>query len=101
VVRVIRNKDWVHFPFESEGMASRRKMDSIGDFYYDKKEILGHGAFAIVFKGWKKQVRLPSAPIIMGGPINTVLFSNTNCGYYSASNLVIIMVTAPSGPHAN
>lgn len=41
-------------------MASRRKMDSIGDFYYDKKEILGHGAFAIVFKGWKKQVSFSS-----------------------------------------
>ncbi|XP_070206130.1 serine/threonine-protein kinase unc-51-like [Littorina saxatilis] len=36
-------------------MASRRKMESVGDYYYDKKEILGHGAFAIVFKGWKKQ----------------------------------------------
>jgi hypothetical protein len=39
-------------------MAYRRKMESIGEYYYDKKDILGHGAFAIVFKGYKKQVSL-------------------------------------------
>ncbi|XP_076452282.1 serine/threonine-protein kinase unc-51-like [Babylonia areolata] len=42
-------------------MASRRKVESIGDYCYDKKEILGHGAFAIVFKGFKKQT--PSIPV--------------------------------------
>ncbi|KAL8615273.1 hypothetical protein ACOMHN_051765 [Nucella lapillus] len=36
-------------------MSSRRKVETIGDYCYDKKEILGHGAFAIVFKGFKKQ----------------------------------------------
>lgn len=31
-------------------------MDVIGDYEYNRKEILGHGAFAIVFKGRKKEV---------------------------------------------
>ncbi|PVD32973.1 hypothetical protein C0Q70_08421 [Pomacea canaliculata] len=30
-------------------------MDVIGDYEYNRKEILGHGAFAIVFKGRKKE----------------------------------------------
>lgn len=26
-------------------------MENIGDFQYDKKDLIGHGAFAVVFKG--------------------------------------------------
>lgn len=37
-------------------MTTRYKMDVIGDYEYNRKEILGHGAFAIVFKGRKKEV---------------------------------------------
>ncbi|XP_025089780.1 serine/threonine-protein kinase unc-51-like isoform X1 [Pomacea canaliculata] len=36
-------------------MTTRYKMDVIGDYEYNRKEILGHGAFAIVFKGRKKE----------------------------------------------
>lgn len=31
-------------------------MDSIGNFEYNKKDLIGHGAFAIVYKGRQKQV---------------------------------------------
>lgn len=31
-------------------------MDSIGDFEYYKKDLIGHGAFAIVYKGRHKKV---------------------------------------------
>ncbi|XP_076434612.1 serine/threonine-protein kinase unc-51-like [Babylonia areolata] len=30
-------------------------MDIVGDYQYDKKDIIGHGAFAMVFKGCRKQ----------------------------------------------
>jgi hypothetical protein len=31
-------------------------MDSIGNFEYSKKDLIGHGAFAIVYKGRYKNV---------------------------------------------
>jgi hypothetical protein len=31
-------------------------MDSIGNFEYNKKDLIGHGAFAIVYKGRQKTV---------------------------------------------
>lgn len=31
-------------------------MDSIGIYEYNKKDLIGHGAFAIVYKGRQKQV---------------------------------------------
>lgn len=31
-------------------------MDSIGNFEYNKKDLIGHGAFAIVYKGRQKSV---------------------------------------------
>ena len=46
-------------------MSGRRKLDCIGDYCYDKKDILGHGAFAIVFKGCKKHVSLFSVAFIL------------------------------------
>jgi serine/threonine-protein kinase ULK/ATG1 len=33
-------------------------MDSIGIYEYNKKDLIGHGAFAIVYKGRHKQVKL-------------------------------------------
>jgi len=30
-------------------------MDSIGDYEYSKKDLIGHGAFAIVYKGRSRQ----------------------------------------------
>lgn len=36
-------------------MTTRRKMEVIGDYEYSRHDILGHGAFAIVFKGRKKE----------------------------------------------
>lgn len=35
-------------------------MDSIGDFEYSKKDLIGHGAFAIVYKGRPKNVKINS-----------------------------------------
>jgi hypothetical protein len=32
------------------------QMDSIGNFEYNKKDLIGHGAFAIVYKGRQKAV---------------------------------------------
>ena len=32
------------------------KMDSIGNYEYNKKDLIGHGAFAIVYKGRQKTV---------------------------------------------
>jgi hypothetical protein len=33
-------------------------MDTIGNFEYNKKDLIGHGAFAIVYKGRHKAVQL-------------------------------------------
>ena len=29
----------------------------VGDFFYKKKDLIGHGAFAVVFKGRHRKVR--------------------------------------------
>lgn len=31
-------------------------MDSVGEFEYNKKDLIGHGAFAVVFKGRYREV---------------------------------------------
>ena len=31
-------------------------MESVGDYEYSKKDLIGHGAFAVVFKGRVKKV---------------------------------------------
>jgi serine/threonine-protein kinase ULK/ATG1 len=31
-------------------------MESVGDFEYNAKDLIGHGAFAVVFKGRQKKV---------------------------------------------
>jgi len=31
-------------------------MESVGDYEYSKKDLIGHGAFAVVFKGRLKKV---------------------------------------------
>ncbi len=38
-------------------------MDSIGNYEYNKKDLIGHGAFAIVYKGRQKTVNLFFLPI--------------------------------------
>ena len=38
-------------------------MDSIGNYEYNKKDLIGHGAFAIVYKGRQKTVNLIFLPI--------------------------------------
>ena len=32
-------------------------METIGEYEYSKKDLIGHGAFAVVFKGHVKKVR--------------------------------------------
>jgi hypothetical protein len=32
-------------------------METVGDFEYNPKELIGHGAFAVVFRGRHKKVR--------------------------------------------
>ena len=36
-------------------------MDSLGEYEYSSKDLIGHGAFAVVYKGKLKQVRLVAA----------------------------------------
>lgn len=36
--------------------ASGTSLETLGRYEYDSKERLGYGAFAIVFKGWMKEV---------------------------------------------
>lgn len=31
-------------------------METVGDFEFSKKDLIGHGAFAIVYKGRRKDV---------------------------------------------
>lgn len=31
-------------------------MESVGDYEYNTKDLIGHGAFAVVFKGRSKKV---------------------------------------------
>lgn len=33
----------------------------IGDYEYNSKDLIGHGAFAVVFKGRNRKVRMCSA----------------------------------------
>jgi serine/threonine-protein kinase ULK/ATG1 len=35
-------------------------MDCVGDFEYSSKDLIGHGAFAVVFKGRHRKVRKPT-----------------------------------------
>lgn len=32
-------------------------MESVGEFEYNAKDLIGHGAFAVVFKGRHKKVK--------------------------------------------
>jgi len=32
--------------------------ESVGDYEYNSKDLIGHGAFAVVFKGRNKKVRI-------------------------------------------
>lgn len=34
-------------------------MESLGDYEYNTKDLIGHGAFAVVFKGRSKKVSAP------------------------------------------
>lgn len=34
-------------------------METVGDFEYNTKDLIGHGAFAVVFKGRHKKVSGP------------------------------------------
>lgn len=34
-------------------------MEIVGDFEYNPKELIGHGAFAVVFRGRHKKVKNP------------------------------------------
>jgi hypothetical protein len=40
-------------------------MDSIGSYEYNKKDLIGHGAFAIVYKGRPKNVEIYSKILII------------------------------------
>lgn len=37
-------------------------MEVVGDFEYSKRDLVGHGAFAVVFRGRHRQVRPPAGP---------------------------------------
>lgn len=37
-------------------------METVGKFEFSRKDLIGHGAFAVVFKGRHKEVRIPAFP---------------------------------------
>lgn len=39
-------------------------MEIVGDFEYNSKDLIGHGAFAVVFKGRHRKVSLQKMQII-------------------------------------
>ena len=43
------------FPVQSD----RTVMQSLGDYEYGQSDLIGHGAFALVFRGQHKKVRVP------------------------------------------
>lgn len=36
--------------------AGRGRMETVGDYEYNTKDLIGHGAFAVVFKGRHRKV---------------------------------------------
>lgn len=41
-------------------------MEIVGDYEYNSKDLIGHGAFAVVFKGRKRKVVIvPSAQLLV------------------------------------
>ena len=63
--RTFRGKSW---PTQGQITA----MDSIGEFEYSKKDLIGHGAFAVVFKGRYKKVSGWTADDIAPGAVATL-----------------------------
>lgn len=45
-------------------------MEVVGDFEYSKRDLVGHGAFAVVFRGRHRQVSAanPAGPLEVGTP---------------------------------
>lgn len=54
VVRVPAESNWAV-------VKNRANMESVGEFEYNAKDLIGHGAFAVVFKGRHKKVGSPPA----------------------------------------
>lgn len=42
-------------------------METVGDFEYSRKDLIGHGAFAVVFKGRHKKVNKHEHILCMTG----------------------------------
>lgn len=47
-------------PLSAESETRVSGMETVGDFEYNKKDLVGHGAYAVVFKGRHKKVKLLS-----------------------------------------
>lgn len=55
-------------------------MEAVGDFEYSRKDLVGHGAFAVVFKGRHRKVNtklacnifFPSSPSSLAGKMGQV-----------------------------
>lgn len=47
-------------------------MEAVGDFEYSRKDLVGHGAFAVVFKGRHRKVNARLAPRHLGGQSENV-----------------------------
>lgn len=61
-------------------------METVGDFEYNPKELIGHGAFAVVFRGRHKKVqnlrkknRFPTSSAVVGE--NFIPCSVSSCSY--------------------
>lgn len=66
-----------------------RKMETVGEFEYNAKDLIGHGAFAVVFKGRNKKAGHFSTNLhrfnvnlfefYLGGPRKLNLFDRSSC----------------------
>lgn len=50
------------------------RMEIIGEYEYDSKELIGQGAFAIVYKGWHIAVSITFVCLSYFNTFNCVIF---------------------------
>ena len=63
-------------------------MEPVGDYEYSKKDLIGHGAFAVVFKGRQRKVYFLSE-------YNTVQFLDFECDSHMYTFLRLISYEVP------
>jgi hypothetical protein len=58
--------------------------EGIGDYEYNSKDLIGHGAFAVVFKGRNKKVSLSirTVSFYMGIRVDGIIINLSPCSKY-------------------